>query len=313
MAAILTDRATQGDVKTIIGALREKYRFCADRNTVQLMMTSYPSLLPETVFVKDPIDGMAGFVNKRGLTLDNLDVTMANVNPSYCHAAMMVKQTLEYEHANSRHCDKTTVGKPLATQAFGIPVSERYGPKLKALFSKTINLNVLTKAYRHSPEAQCSAVESQIRGEEKSLSMEQLAGVWFVTFGFASLGLVVHYFKPWEKIKVLTRKERQKKKADKKRVEREERNKRKAEVEKQRMTSGASVTASSSKITWKMDCDEGSEETEIMIPDHVLELSQFSHLFLDLKEEEESSCPIQSTMRKTWGGNTRSVNGNTFT
>jgi hypothetical protein len=315
MAAILTDRATQGDVKTIIGALRENYRFCADRSTMQLMMKSYPRLLPATQFVNDPKDGMPGFVDNRTLTLDNLDVDRANSNASYCHAAMMVKQDLEYEQGQGRHCDKTIVGNSLAIQVSGMPLSARYSRNLKALFSKMINLNTLELEVRQGrPDPDCSAVESQIRGEEKSLSIEQLAGVWFVTFGFAVLGLAMHYFKPWARIKVPTRKERKKKKADKKRMEKEEKKKRKKEKEREEeqsigvddltAISGASPMIPQA-ISWKSGGAEDGEETQILIPDYVLELSQFSHLFLELEDEEVPSCPTRSSLRTNWRASRR--------
>ena len=176
---------------------------------MSLLLRSYPNLLTERLFVTDPIDGLPGYEDRRMLKLDNLDVDKANTNLSYCHAAISTVQDLENEQGSGRHCNKSAVGKSLVAKCAGIPLSDRYRRNLKALFSKMLNLNVLARANKEArPKAQCSAVESQVRGEEKSMSIEQLAGIWFVTFAFAGMGLVIHYFKPWLKIRVKSRKER---------------------------------------------------------------------------------------------------------
>jgi hypothetical protein len=295
MTAILTDRATQGNVKTILGALQQNYSFCAHRHLMSLVIAAHPHLLDESLFVVDPVDGKPGFVTTRSWILDNLDVDLANVNSSYCHAAMIVKQDLEAEQGKQRHCDKTIVGKRIAIQLFGMPISARYKRNLKALFSKMLNLNTLILARQGAkPSPSCSAVESQIRGEEKSLSIEQLAGVWMVTFGFAALGLVMHYFRPWKKIRVLTRKEREKIKEEKKHAMEEE-----AMIEAQRrrgegIDHDGSTVASSHPFP-NMVSMEG---TELTIPDYVLELSQFSHLFLE--EEDYPSDRIKPEPSTSW-------------
>jgi hypothetical protein len=183
---------------------------------MKVVLKSYPNLLREDLFVNDPDDGLPGYQDKRSLTLDNLDVGRARENSSYCHAAISTQQDLELEQGFHRHCNKTVVGKVLGLLASGMPISQRFSPNLRGLFNKLINLNVLAKAnIDQHPEAQCSAVESQVRGEDKSLSIEQLAGIWFVTFAFAGLGLLIHYFRPWVKISVKSRKERRKRKEEK--------------------------------------------------------------------------------------------------
>jgi hypothetical protein len=183
---------------------------------MRVILISYPNLLTESLFVADPIDGLPGFLDKRSLTLDNLDVDKANTNSSYCHATISPVQDLEQEQGSGRHCNKSAVGKSLGSIVTGMPLSDRYRRNLKALFSKTLNLNVLARANNEErPKAKCSAVESQIRGEEKSMSIEQLAGIWFVTFAFAGMGLLTHYFKPWLKIRVKSRQERRKRKEEK--------------------------------------------------------------------------------------------------
>jgi hypothetical protein len=182
---------------------------------MKVVLKSYPNLLREDLFVNDPDDGLPGYQDKRSLTLDNLDVGMANENLSYCHAAISTQQDLEYEQVFSRHCNKSAVGRSLVAIVTGMPLSERYSHNLKALFSRMINLNVLAKAnIDQHPEAQCSAVDSQVRGEDKSLSIEQLAGVWFVTFAFAGLSLLIHYFRPWVKISIPSRGDRLKRKKE---------------------------------------------------------------------------------------------------
>lgn len=174
-----------------------------------VVLKYFPHLLREDSFVRDPDDGLPGYLDKRSWTLDMLDVGKANQNSSYCHAAISMKQDLEYEQGLRRHCNKSVVGDSLGVIVTGMPISERYSPNLRALFSKMINLNVLSKANNEeSPPPRCEMVESQIRGETNSLSVEQLGGIWIVTAAFASLGLLVHYFKPWVRIRILSRKER---------------------------------------------------------------------------------------------------------
>jgi hypothetical protein len=213
MAAILTDRATQGDVNSIIRARRADYRFCADRSTMRIALKYYPNLLREDLFVIDQDDGLPGFASKRSLALDHLHVALASKSTSYCHAAIIKKEDLEYEAGLGRHCNKSIVGSSLGLAQLGFPLSERYSTNLKALFSQLSNRNVLPSLQESlHPKRQCSAVDPQIRGEEKSLSIEQLAGIWFVTFGFAGVGLFIHFFKPWRPITVLSKNERNQKK-----------------------------------------------------------------------------------------------------
>ena len=217
LAAILTDRARQGDVDTIIKALRNDYRFCADRKTMEVVINYFPTLLHEGLFVVDPDDGLPGFRDKRLLMFDKMDVELATKYSNYfCHAAIGFQQDLEAEQGNGRHCNKTAVGKSLGYLSTGFPLSVTYKPNLKALFSKMINLNVLAiEAEKVDPDPNCDEVKSQIRGETNSLSIEQLAGIWAVTFAFASMGLLIHYFKPWRRITVLSKKERLAKKIEK--------------------------------------------------------------------------------------------------
>ena len=183
---------------------------------MQVVINYFPALLHEGLFVIDPDDGLPGYRDNRFLTLDNMDVDLATADESYCHASIAFQQDLEAEQGNGRHCDKSAVGNSLGYLSTGFPLSPKYKPNLKALFSKMINLNILAiEAKKVEPDPQCDEIKSQVRGETNSLSIEQLAGIWAVTFAFASMGLLIHYFKPWRKISVLSKKERRTKKEGK--------------------------------------------------------------------------------------------------
>ena len=183
---------------------------------MRVVINYYPALLHEGLFVIDPDDGLPGYRDNRFLTLDNMDVDLATADESYCHAAIAFQQDLDAEQGQRRHCNKITRGKSLGYLSTGFPLSPKYKPNLKALFSKMINLNILAiEADKVKPVPQCDEIKSQVRGETNSLSIEQLAGIWAVTFAFASMGLLIHYFKPWRKISVLSKKERLAKKRKK--------------------------------------------------------------------------------------------------
>lgn len=196
MTAILTDRAKHGNVNSLIGARGAGYRFCATKINMRMALKTYPNLLREDLFVIDPLDGTPGF-KYRSLALDHLDVALANKNTSYCHAAIINTEDLEVLQGVGQHCNKSMVGSSVAVVEIGFPISERYSANLKALFSQLMNRNVLSSHYKiERPKRSCSAVDPQIRLGESSFSIEQLAGLWFVTFGFAFVGLIVNCFTP---------------------------------------------------------------------------------------------------------------------
>lgn len=206
LAAILTDRALQGDVTSVTRALQQSYRFCAERHVMEIFLKSNFHL-DDSIFALDPPelggDNLPGFLNGKQSLFDRVDERSAETDPTYCHAAITFLQDLEVEQGQGRHCNKTAVGVPLGNITIGIPIyAGKYGA-LSALFAKTINLNILAKEARSQrPDKKCDAVESQIRGETKSLSIEQLNGIWCITFFFAILSLGVEFFKPWRPIKI---------------------------------------------------------------------------------------------------------------
>jgi hypothetical protein len=206
LAAILTDRALQGDVTSVSRALQQSYRFCAERQVMEIFLKSN-SHLDDSIFALDPPelggDNRPGFSNRKESLFDRVDEKSAETDPTYCHAAIAFLQDLEVEQGEGRHCNKTAVGLPLGNFTMGIPTYAGKHVALSALFAKTINLNILANdVLRLRPEKKCDAVEGQIRGETKPLSFEQLNGIWCITFFFAILSLVVECFKPWRPIKI---------------------------------------------------------------------------------------------------------------
>lgn len=96
-------------ITSLDGAIKAGYRFCADRTTISVLNSLH--YIDETAFVVDPFDlggdGLPGFLSKRTLVFDRLDLELAAKDKRFCHAAITFIQDLQMEQRDGRHCNKT--------------------------------------------------------------------------------------------------------------------------------------------------------------------------------------------------------------
>ena len=211
LAAILTKRRKTTVVSSIQDAITARYRFCAHRNTVELVSNLYHMDL--STFVNDPNDGLPGFTtcptcDPRHRAIDFMDRSKTNPNfpsydPRYCDAAILDRETYDAVQANDKHCNKTLTGKPVAEPFLGLPVSDMLAAEISPLFAKLLSDGVLDQILlKYKPNSTCPGIVDRAGGETASLDVEQLTGIWFVTGGLSTMSLIVTFLhKYWGKRK----------------------------------------------------------------------------------------------------------------
>jgi hypothetical protein len=202
LAAILTQVVVQETVKDIEEAVSKNWKICSERKSMEIVRSLYKNISDST-FVVDPPeldgDGKPGFncpnCASRKRVFEFLDPTKAdNGDPRYCHAAIAPLEDLEVEKQNGAFCDLSAVGDVVGQVQTGMPVYEGVSAELISLLLKLKNDGVYDKELLAArPESQCPVVE---RGEGSALSIQQLTGIWVVSFGFAFAGLVVTFLMP---------------------------------------------------------------------------------------------------------------------
>lgn len=175
---------------------------CAERKTLEIVRSLYPDI-PDDRFVVDPLylggDGQPGFdcSNCRGRRRVFEMVRPANEvakNSSFCHVALAPIEDLEVEKQHGDFCYLEIVDDHVGQVQTGIPVYEGVSSELISLFLKLKSDGVYDKeVVRARPETQCPV---EFRGEGSALSIQQLTGIWVVSFGFAFVGLIVTFAMP---------------------------------------------------------------------------------------------------------------------
>ena len=205
LAAILTKKASLTTIGSLDDALKANYRICSERKNLETVRALEPRIEDHHIVV-DPLDlggdGLPGFncpnCAARTRVFEFLDIQKAESgDPQYCHAAFAPAEDLEVEQNNGMHCDKTTVGRRVGASQTGIPVNERSSSELVAYFLKLKNDGVFDlELIDHEPTPNCPEQGLLDTEGDIALSITQLTGIWIVSFGFASIGLLIHFLQP---------------------------------------------------------------------------------------------------------------------
>lgn len=213
LAAILQFQVYKEKIDSLETAVKEAYSICAIRELVHLTLQAYPKITAKN-FVPDPIDGLPGFAispDRQSRVLNFLDTKKAKEQQEndapyseriYCHAALSFEQDLQLEWANGRHCDKIIVGDAVGALQVGVPIFEKVS---KAMISLLFNLKndgeILRTLKKSQPNSTCTkvavsddSVNEKRGGTGKSLTVPELSGIWFISFGFALFGLILTIF-----------------------------------------------------------------------------------------------------------------------
>jgi hypothetical protein len=203
LAAILTQKVETKTVKGIEDAVSRKWLICSERKSMEIVRALYKDIKDESFVVDPPSlggDGKPGFncVNctPRTRVFAFLDPSKAGLpeNTMYCHVALAPLEDLEVEKQNGAHCKLNPVGVVVGQVQTGMPVYEGVSAELISLLLKLKNDGVYDKELLSArPESQCAVEDG---GEGSALSIQQLTGIWVVSFGFAFAGLVVTFLMP---------------------------------------------------------------------------------------------------------------------
>lgn len=195
---IRTTDTTRTKVNNLQEAIEGGYNFCSERKTLQLIFDMHG--VDRSLIVPDPPslggDGQPGFncpnCNARSRIFEYMRPVHSDKS-LYCNAAFVSWEDLQALQKSGDHCDKTRVGEPLVQRNFGIPIHNGEGVKeaLIPLFHQMKNKGLLVKELRAAePEHQCPVTAGE---EGQSLNVEQLTGIWMITFAFALVALVVKF------------------------------------------------------------------------------------------------------------------------
>jgi hypothetical protein len=203
LAAILTKRRKTTAVASIDEAVKASLKVCADRSIVDLISGLYD--ISDHFFVKDPVDeggdGKPGFAcpncNPRKRSFDFIDPSRTKkkeeiYDERYCDFAIAALEDLEAFQAESVHCDKTAVGKPVAQPLVGMPIFEQRTAEILPLLLEIRNSGFIDSTFnKERPKKLCRDFEVKTGGETASLDMTQLTGIWFITFGLSIFSFLV--------------------------------------------------------------------------------------------------------------------------
>jgi hypothetical protein len=153
-------------------------------------------------FVVDPEDGKPGFdcsdCDTRRRVFDFINTRRDESDHRYCDAAVAPLEDLLVIQAQGGHCNKTSTGVMVGSAEVGMPVfasiSEQIVPLFLNLKSNGVYDSILMA---NRPTSVCrNTVDVLVGGETSSLGPDQLAGIWFVSFSFAFLGLLATFVQP---------------------------------------------------------------------------------------------------------------------
>mmetsp|Transcript_35900 Transcript_35900/g.77969 ORF Transcript_35900/g.77969 Transcript_35900/m.77969 type:complete len:738 (-) Transcript_35900:113-2326(-) len=194
LAAILTQEANQSSIDSIEMAVKQGLNICAERKIATVVIESF-GVDPKKI-VADPVglggDGQPGFncpsCNARERTFNNMR-RVHNDPSQYCNVAIASLEDLEVLHRYGNHCDKIKVGESIAYRSIGIPIYDEHADALVSLLHKQKAEGAMTRALAAAaPSSQCP----ETGGEGSSLTVQQLTGVWVITFSFALIALLAN-------------------------------------------------------------------------------------------------------------------------
>ena len=190
------------NVQSFPDSLRRGYRFCADRQDMQVVIQNYGLL--DSRFATDPNDGKPGFLANRNMVMDRMDFGKADADATYCHVGIAMLQDLQVLKAQGLHCNKTSIDTlSIGISSTGFPVFEGRSPSIKALFTQMKNEGTLARYFLRDRPTDTCTYKARVHGDvDRAFSMEELSGIWTISASFAILGLVASFFKPWKPIRM---------------------------------------------------------------------------------------------------------------
>lgn len=226
LASILTQQAGIAEVDSIEDAIRAGYTFCGERKVSSTVMSLYNIA---DRFISDPIelggDGKPGFncdaCRSRVRVFEQMsrsNTRRSNPDSPYCDAAIAPLEDLEVFLRDGKHCDKVAVGDPLTYVQSGLPIFDGVSQGLISLMLNMKNDGIFARELQEArPTSTCPKGSgnggggSGDGGGDDALSIEELTGIWVISFGFAMLGLVMKFcFKGQNEQLLLRMKQRKK-------------------------------------------------------------------------------------------------------
>ena len=197
LAAILTKESSKVEIESLKDAIDQRFRLCGSRKHMEIVTALHS--FDTNFFVADPMelggDGAPGFscenCNVRNRVFDFIDFDKASAgDPNYCHAAVAPLEDLDVVHAQGKHCDKTNAGGVVGHAETGMPVFEGLSHELIPLLLKLKNNGIYEKQLLDwRPDPRCKQSDLISGGETASLNVEQLSGIWVVSFALSVIGL----------------------------------------------------------------------------------------------------------------------------
>jgi hypothetical protein len=153
-------------------------------------------------FVVDPEDGEPGFdcsdCDIRRRVFDFINTRRDKSDHRYCDAAVAPLEDLLAIQAKGEHCNKTSTGVMVGSAEVGMPVFVSKSEQIIPLFlNLKSNGDYDSILIANRPPSLCkNTVNVLVGGETSSLGPDQLAGIWFVSFSIAFLGLLATFVQP---------------------------------------------------------------------------------------------------------------------
>lgn len=156
-------------------------------------------------FVIDPAelggDQKPGFncpnCKARSRVFERLDPVRAAYDDSYCHAAIASLEDLAQIQVTGGHCDKTAVGNVIGQSERGWPVFEKKSNQIIPLLLELKEKGFFeSEVLNRKPKSVCSDYATALAQENLSLNLQQLTGIWVLTFAFVFIGLLVKCINP---------------------------------------------------------------------------------------------------------------------
>jgi len=196
LASFFTLKASRHTIDNIDDAIAQGWRFCMVRTHIHQAQVMFPQLVDDAIVV-DPIelggDGLPGFscnnCRPADLVLEKLDPVKAKSDKSYCHAAITYDAPLEKHQEEGHHCTLKPVQRLYSTQ-FGMPVASSVSRELTSLVLKLKNEgNYQRHLEQNRPQSRCGLDDAE-DNDLSPISIEDLTGMWVVTFGVALVGVL---------------------------------------------------------------------------------------------------------------------------
>ena len=181
----------------------KRLRLCSERKYMENVIPVND--LDILSFVVDPAelggDQKPGFncpnCNARSRVFERMDPVRAVHDDSYCHAAIASLEDLAQIQATGGHCDKTAVGNVIGQSERGWPIFEKKSNQIIPLLLRLKETGFFESEFlNRKPTPVCFDYATILGQKNLSLNLQQLTGIWVLTFSFAFMGLLVKCIYP---------------------------------------------------------------------------------------------------------------------